>query len=83
MSRPARSLLAVALAAAVLLCGRAAVGSAAQLEQLLEGQLVPSSAPALLGPITAAGRTGWECRPERAAAAAGWQDARLPAPGSR
>lgn len=29
--------------------------------------LAPSDAPSLLGPIDEHGRTGWECKPERAA----------------
>ena len=50
---------------------------ATSLEDLLAGALTPSAAPALLGPITSAGRVGWECKPERAAAAARWHEAEL------
>ena len=32
----------------------------------------------MLGPITSAGRTGWECKPERAASSSGWHQAELP-----
>jgi len=60
--------------------GGAAVGvaGAASVESMLDGALVPSSAPALLGPITEAGRKGWACKPEQAASARHWQDADLP-----
>jgi hypothetical protein len=67
-------LLAVALA-----CGGAALARAASLEDLLAGQLVASAAPALLEPITSAGRKGWDCQPEHAAAAPLWHAAGLPA----
>ncbi|HEY5426035.1 MAG TPA: hypothetical protein VIJ77_05740 [Candidatus Tumulicola sp.] len=46
---------------------------------LLAGQLVASGSPALLEPITSAGRKGWDCRPEHAAAAPTWRAAGLPA----
>jgi hypothetical protein len=46
---------------------------------LAQGVLAPQ-APALLGPITSAGRIGWECKPERAAAAKGSHEAELPPP---
>lgn len=64
--------------AAALGCGGMALAKAASLEDLLAGQLVPSAAPALLGPITSEGRKGWECKPERAAGAARSGDAELP-----
>jgi hypothetical protein len=73
-----RAVAAVLLAGAFLGSGRFAAAGAASLEDLLAGALVPSGAPALLGPITSAGRVGWECKPERAAAAAGWHEAELP-----
>ena len=60
-------------------CGYFAVAGAASLEDAIAGALTPSAAPALLGPITSAGRTGWECKPEIAAGAAGWHEAELPA----
>jgi hypothetical protein len=69
---------AVLLAGAFFWSGRFAAAGTASLEDLLAGALTPSSAPALLGPITSAGRVGWECKPERAAAAAGWHEAELP-----
>jgi hypothetical protein len=67
------------LLAGTFVCGRAALASAAQAEDLLAGQLIPSSSPALLGAITSAGRKGWDCQPEHAASAAGWRAAELPA----
>lgn len=63
---------------AALVCGGAALAKAASLEDLLTGQLVASSAPALLGPITSEGRKGWDCKPERAAAAPRGAEAELP-----
>ncbi len=71
------------LAAALLACGffgsaRLGMAGIISLEDLLAGGLTPSAAPALLAPITSAGRTGWECKPERAAAAAPWRQAELP-----
>jgi len=73
-------LLAAVLFAGALLCfGKFAAASTASLEDMLAGALTPSAAPALLGPITSAGRVGWECKPERAAAASGWRAAELPA----
>ena len=48
-------------------CAGAAVGA----EMLLgdPASLATSAPPALLGPITESGRTGWDCAPERAATA--------------
>jgi hypothetical protein len=40
--------------------------------------LATSSPPALLGPITESGRTGWDCAPERAATARSASAAGLP-----
>lgn len=74
-----RLLAALLLAAGLVWSGRAAVAGAATLEELLAGAMLPSAAPALLGPITADGRVGWECKPERAAAAATVHQAELPA----
>jgi hypothetical protein len=82
IERVSRSLAAPVLAAVLLagsiFCGRFAVAQAASLETLLAGALVPSSSPALLGPISSTGRTGWECKPERAAASASVHAAQLP-----
>jgi hypothetical protein len=71
-------LLAAALLVGALLCGRLALADAASLENLIAGALTPSSAPAILGPITAEGRKGWDCKPERSAAAANAKQAGLP-----
>ncbi|MBV9333704.1 MAG: hypothetical protein JO146_06830 [Candidatus Eremiobacteraeota bacterium] len=73
-----RLLAVLLLAGGVAWSGRAALAGATSLDDLLSGALAPSSAPALLGPITSAGRIGWECKPERAAAAAPWRQAELP-----
>jgi hypothetical protein len=74
-----RRMLAAALLTGALFCGRFALAGAASLQEMLDGALAPSAAPALLGPITSAGRVGWECKPERAAASAHAHDAELPA----
>ncbi len=73
-----RAVLVAALLTSV--AGGAAVGvaGAASVETMLDGALVPSSAPAMLGPITEAGRKGWACKPEQAASARHWRDAELP-----
>lgn len=71
-------ILAAALLAVALFCGRLALANAASLEDLVAGTLTPSAAPALLGPITAEGRKGWDCKPERAAAAMHAHEAELP-----
>ncbi|HEX3550268.1 MAG TPA: hypothetical protein VHT53_07835 [Candidatus Elarobacter sp.] len=57
----------IAGALALGACAGAAVGA----ETLLgDPAALPASAPpALLGPITEGGRTGWDCAPERAATA--------------
>ncbi|HEX3551203.1 MAG TPA: hypothetical protein VHT53_12540 [Candidatus Elarobacter sp.] len=66
MKQLRRSALAVALA--ICACAGAAAGA-----ELLLGDpasaLLPSAPPAMLGPITESGRTGWDCAPERAATA--------------
>lgn len=72
-----RALLYAGLLAAAVALG-AGIAGARSLETMLDGTLVPSAAPALLGPITEAGRTGWACKPERAAGATKARDAELP-----
>jgi hypothetical protein len=59
--------MAIAGVLALGACAGAAVGA----ELLLNdpATLVTSAPPALLGPITETGRTGWNCAPERAATA--------------
>ena len=73
-----REFLRWAMAGALALgaCAGAAVGA----ELLVDdpGSLVVSAAPALLGPITESGRTGWDCAPERAATARTASGAGLP-----
>ena len=83
MSTHLLRLCAAGLLAGALCCGRLAVAGAATLEDLINGALAPSAAPALLGPITSSGRVGWECKPERAAAAGSWHDAELPRDGTQ
>ncbi len=71
------------LAAAIAVCALTFVygyAGAQSLEAMLDGALVPSAAPALLGPITEGGRVGWACKPEQAAGAGTWQNAELPGP---
>lgn len=72
--------LALCAALAVAAAGGAAAGAAgaSSLETMLAGALRPSDTPALLGPITEAGRKGWTCKPEQAAAARNWRAAELP-----
>ncbi|MBV9148952.1 MAG: hypothetical protein JO024_03740 [Candidatus Eremiobacteraeota bacterium] len=69
--------LVLACAAALAATGVAAA-KAISLAEVAPAQLVPSQAPALLGPITEAGRKGWDCKPEHAAAAATSREAELP-----
>ena len=71
-------MLGAGLLAVSLCCGAAALARAGSLEDLLAGQLVASESPPLLGPITSAGRKGWDCKPEHAAGAAEWNAAELP-----
>jgi hypothetical protein len=77
-TRLLRLVAGLLLAAGFAWSGHFAIAGAATLEDLLAGALTPSAAPALLGPITATGRVGWECKPERAAAAAPYRQAELP-----
>ncbi|HEY0798842.1 MAG TPA: hypothetical protein VGD50_06800 [Candidatus Baltobacteraceae bacterium] len=75
-----RWLRTMVLTAVVLVSVGAGFARAAvvQLDQLAATQLAPSSVPALLGPIGALGRNGWDCAPEKAAKAAAVKDAELP-----
>lgn len=72
-----RGLLLIAGLLAALGLGLAR--SAAEAIDEFSAALTPSSAPALLGPVDAGGRTGWDCAPERAAGAEHAADAKLPA----
>jgi hypothetical protein len=71
-------LLAAVLLAGAIAAGGVALAGTTSLEESLAGALLPSATPPLLGPITSSGRKGWDCLPERAAAAQHWQDAQLP-----
>lgn len=73
-----RTLLLAVFLAGSFFGARAALAGAAQAEDLLAGQLVPSATPSLLGAITSAGRKGWDCKPEHAASSASWNAAELP-----
>ncbi len=66
------------LVAAVVLAGTAVGLARASVEELSQSGLVPSGVPAILGPISALGRAGWDCAPERAAAASTADHAELP-----
>jgi hypothetical protein len=67
-----------AIAAALALSAGAGVAAAADLLQGDSALLVSSAPPPLLGPITEAGRTGWDCAPEHAATARSARAAGLP-----
>lgn len=67
------TLLAVLAAA-----GGVALSAEATLEDLGHSQLQPSAFADLLGPITEAGRVGWDCAPEHAARAKTARAAELP-----
>lgn len=64
-----RPFLTVLAAAAAIAAGAAGFAGAASIEDALRGGLAVSDAPGLLGPIQESGRSGWECKPEIAAAA--------------
>jgi hypothetical protein len=67
---------ATSLALLVTVAG-IALGAEATLEGL-GAVLQPSDAPALLAPISEAGRNGWNCAPEHAAVARSAKNAELP-----
>lgn len=77
-SRVIRRTLLLAAILIATLSARLAFAGALSFESLVDAQLMPSNAPALLGPITESGRVGWKCLPERAAGAHGWREAELP-----
>ena len=68
----------VAVVAFVIASAGIAAAALTSLDDLTGLQFLPSEAPSLLGPITEAGRTGWDCHPEKAATASKWHDAELP-----
>jgi hypothetical protein len=67
-----------AIAVALALGAGAGVAAGADLLQGDAALLASSAPPALLGPITEAGRTGWDCAPEHAATARSSTSAGLP-----
>jgi len=71
-------MLALAAAGAAV-----AYANAPSLDARSADALIGSEPPALLAPITQAGRKGWECKPEQAAAAADRHAAMLPGDPSR
>ena len=80
--RRASQLWIIPVLALMFACFGFAVAAAVSISDLATQKLVPSSAPLLLGPITQAGRKGWACAPERAAAAKDVAAAELPATGT-
>ncbi|MBV9270412.1 MAG: hypothetical protein JO165_04915 [Candidatus Eremiobacteraeota bacterium] len=75
---PVRRFAVCVLLAVSILCGRAALADVSSIQSLLDGGLRPSAQPALLAPISESGRTGWACKPEKAAEASGAREAELP-----
>jgi hypothetical protein len=75
-----RAVLGIAAASLALLVTVAgiALGAEGALEGLDGVVLQPSDAPALLAPISEAGRNGWNCVPEHAAVASVAKNAELP-----
>ncbi len=79
MSRRMRVILLGALLATAGFSARYALANAASLDaDAYAAALVPSSPPALLGPISEAGRLGWACHPEQAAGAKHVRESELP-----
>ncbi|HEY4442229.1 MAG TPA: hypothetical protein VGN14_17345 [Candidatus Elarobacter sp.] len=73
-----KSFRRLAIAAALAVVASAGVAAAADLLHP-DGSLLEASAPpGILGPITEAGRTGWNCAPEHAATARAASAAGLP-----
>jgi hypothetical protein len=76
-----RSFTRLALTAALLFGAAGAAVAWANADALIGlnvQALVPSGPPSLLGPINELGRTGWQCRPEKAADAQHAKMAELP-----
>lgn len=71
----------LAVVASILVCSGLAFAGAVSMSDLANPALVASSTPDLLGPITQAGRKGWECKPEQVAAAKHAAAAELPSGG--
>ncbi len=74
-----RRLIFAGLFVLAIFSARLASAGVVTLESLATEQFIPSSSPALLGPITEGGRKGWACAPEKAAASKMWAAAELPA----
>jgi hypothetical protein len=67
------------LLATLAVAGGVGVAAEISLEELSRPHLAPSADVGLLAPITDAGRTGWDCAPEKAARATTARAAELPA----
>ena len=76
-ARTALAIAATTLALTATVAG-IALGAEGALEGLGSVVLQPSEPPALLAPISEAGRTGWNCTPEHAAVASLAKNAELP-----
>lgn len=79
MSRNLVRLASTGIVALLLGLGASLAHAAvATLDDLANAQLVPSTQPALLGPINELGRNGWQCLPEKAAQSTAAMKADLP-----
>jgi len=74
----ARLAFIVAIALFLAIGAGLARASLSSLDDVVNAQLLPSAAPALLGPINELGRNGWACKPERAAHSVEVGSAELP-----
>jgi hypothetical protein len=74
---PRLARFATPVAIAVLILAGASLARAS-IDELAAAQTFTFSAPSLLGPISALGRSGWDCAPERAARASNPRAAELP-----
>ena len=77
-----RTSLILAAAAVFALSGGRVVADTVLFGSVADA-LIPSAAPALLGPITSAGRKSWDCKPEHVAASLQIQDSGLPTTSDR
>ena len=79
MTRNLVRLASTAIVALLLVAGAGLAHAAVTtLDDLANAQLVPSTEPALLGPINELGRNGWQCLPEQAAQSKAAMKAELP-----
>jgi hypothetical protein len=74
----ARVILRLSLAVLLATGTRVALADAASLGDWLAGSAATSGLPALLDPITSAGRKAWDCTPERVASTPRVDEAGLP-----